>query len=467
MGRGLLIIVTGVVLTSGIVTTGMVERMQELPERNSDYYYEQQARNISTGLIDRAIEQLKINNDWTGGMTEDTLTRGKGSAVLKTYTQNSSGFPTNMSVGSWDEYKVLLYSEASYDGYKVSTEVLMQKDSFSKYSYYSDSELSTSGGNIYFFDKDTLSGPIHTNGTYKMSGSPTFNGLVTSPNMWQAHSSNPTNPIFNGGTNFNAPTKQTPSSYELNRLNTAATNGGLRYERQLEIDLYAHTVGGVVKQYADIRQTNSSGTAWESWQTHDISATNGVISTSGRIDLKNSTIVGTVTIHSETLIEIDGDVRYNTDPRVDSTSTDILGLVSEGSVRVDAAAHSSEGSVDVDIHGTIMALNNSFYVESYTSGGNRGDLNMLGGIVQKNRGAVGTFSGSSIVSGFTKNYEYDERLRHNVPPVFPRESVFSILYWKDKVMEKTTYTDCSGRSRLNRNGTATNCGEGEGDGQGN
>lgn len=427
MGKSILLLVGGLTIIIGIITSGNEKRIEILPELNSDYFNELQARNISKSLIDNAIELMKKDENWQGAIQSDSNYSGQGS--LSSYTMASQTLPLNHSVDSWDQYKMLLYSTGSYENdgarYQVTTEVLMRQDSYSKYSYLTESELSASGSNIWFWDKDELWGPIHTNGTFKMSGEPTFNGLTTSPNMWDPHPTNPTNPTFNGGSNFFAPKKNAPSSYELAKLTSAAASSGLTFSNQIEVEFYEFDSEG----YANIREYSSG--SWSNWNSHKLSSSSNIISTSGRIDV-SGTVKGSVTLHSETIIEIDGDLVYSTNPLIDSTSTDLLGLVSEGDVRIDKYAHSANGSTDLNIHATIMALNTSFYVEDYSSGGNRGNLNLVGGIVQKNRGAVGTFSGTSIVSGYTKNYQYDTRLRTQIPPEFPRESIFSILYWKDK-----------------------------------
>lgn len=167
-------------------------------------------------------------------------------------------------------------------------------------------------------------------------------------------------------------------------------------------------------------------------ETVNLADINGVISTDGEIDVEGE-VSGSVTLHSEDRIEIMGDITYRVNPLADSTSADLLGLVSEGDVVVDRYAHSANGSQDLTIHASIVALNTSFTVENYNSGGSKGTLNMLGGIIQQNRGPVGTFSGSTVVSGYIKNYQYDNRLKATIPPSFPRESVFSIVYWKDEV----------------------------------
>ncbi len=290
-----------------------------------------------------------------------------------------------------------------------------------------DSELSSSGGDIWFMGGDNIYGPIHTNGTFKMSGAPSFYGLITSPNTWVAHTTNGASPNFFGGENFNAPTKDSPSSYELSKLTTAAAAGGLTFTNQLDVQFYES--GGV--GYAAIQEWD--GSTWSSVTNYDLSATNGIISTTGRIDVEG-VVKGQITLHSEDLIEIDGDITYFTSPLVDSSSTDMLGIVSEDNVRVDANAHTASGSSDLTIHASIMALNTSFYVENYASSSPRGTLNLLGGLIQRNRGPVGTFSGTTQISGFLKNYQYDGRLKGSIPPAFPRESVFSIVYWKDEVV---------------------------------
>ncbi|MFD2532492.1 hypothetical protein [Gracilimonas halophila] len=169
---------------------------------------------------------------------------------------------------------------------------------------------------------------------------------------------------------------------------------------------------------------------------HKLSDYNGVISVDGLTKVKG-TVKGQVTLHSSEKIEIMGDILYDSNPLdVGSTSTDMIGMVSEGDVVVDRYAHEDNGSSDLTIQASIMALGTSFEVENYSSGSPRGTLNLVGGIVQKNRGAVGTFNSYGVASGYTKNYVYDERLMHTVPPFYPRESVFSIVYWKDLPIEK-------------------------------
>ena len=80
------------------------------------------------------------------------------------------------------------------------------------------------------------------------------------------------------------------------------------------------------------------------------------------------------------------------------------------------------------IDAAILAIQHSFIVDHYDCGSPLGTLSVNGAIGQKFRGAVGTFSGSTLVSGYQKNYNYDDRLRYVSPPHFldPVESAWHI-----------------------------------------
>jgi hypothetical protein len=47
-----------------------------------------------------------------------------------------------------------------------------------------------------------------------------------------------------------------------------------------------------------------------------------------------------------------------------------------------------------------------------------GDLNLYGALAQNYRGIVGTGSSAGIVTGYDKDYKYDERLAVDEPPYF-------------------------------------------------
>ncbi len=431
MGRGMLIIVSGLVIVSGIIQISNSQRASLLPERSLNTASEIQARNSANSLLETAIEKIRNDNSWEGELSGDGYL--PGNVTLKTYDENNIASLKDRDTlytvgeGGWDSYKIILFAEAVYDSVKVISEVLMTRDSFSKYSYFSDAERTSSGSNIYFYSDDEISGPVHTNGTFKMSGSPAFYGHVSSPNKWRGYDGTVeggATPKFNGTTNFSAKTRELPDATKINALKSSAASEGLVFNNVSYL---------IMKDDGSIDVYEYTRRGWSSVKNYPRSAHNGIISSSEKIYLEG-VVDGGITIHSEDEVELYGDIEYEVDPITDPDTDDLLGVVSEGDILIDQNAHSRKGSKDLTLHGSYMALGDSFTVESYSSGSFRGDLNLLGGIIQKTRGAVGTFSRYGN-TGFAKKYEYDVRLGSAIPPHFPRESVFSIVSWKERVAE--------------------------------
>jgi hypothetical protein len=77
---------------------------------------------------------------------------------------------------------------------------------------------------------------------------------------------------------------------------------------------------------------------------------------------------------------------------------------------------------DVKIHGSLMASNGVVTVEDYDRGSPRGQVELLGGIIEEEYGPFGTFSGSTgeSSSGYGRKFTYDPRLADGLsPPFFP------------------------------------------------
>jgi len=84
------------------------------------------------------------------------------------------------------------------------------------------------------------------------------------------------------------------------------------------------------------------------------------------------------------------------------------------------------GGYGLTIDASILALNGSFIVNNYgdtnnttaNPANNEGTLTVYGSIQQDARGAVGTFNGGSVLSGYTKHYLWDPRLPFYSPPFY-------------------------------------------------
>ena len=111
----------------------------------------------------------------------------------------------------------------------------------------------------------------------------------------------------------------------------------------------------------------------------------------------------------------------------------LLGLVGNNFVRVyhpvdsnpkgdddvvNGCRNKPDALVGLTIHAAILALQHSFIVDNWFCGKPMSELNVHGAIAQKFRGPVGTTSSGSVITGYKKNYEYNDRLRYREPPYF-------------------------------------------------
>lgn len=150
------------------------------------------------------------------------------------------------------------------------------------------------------------------------------------------------------------------------------------------------------------------------------------------------------TIGAADNIIIDGNLCYsdavsgspsNCSGAIPAVSTNVLGLVALNYVEVNhpvdnngnnvstCPAGLGNGSPSCDLANPIidavaLALNHSFLVNNFNQGATLGSLTLNGSIAQDWRGPVGTLSGSTVVTGYSKSYQYDARLKYLSPPYY-------------------------------------------------
>jgi hypothetical protein len=151
---------------------------------------------------------------------------------------------------------------------------------------------------------------------------------------------------------------------------------------------------------------------------------------SGKVD-------GAMTVATENYIYVTGNLQY-----VDE-SADVLGLIGQNAIwvwnPVSSAGVNLLPAEDRIIDAAILSVAHTFAVQNYNLGAYRGKLVVTGAIAQKFRGTVATASGgSSIATGYAKEYSYDHRLRYMAPPKFL--SPVSTTYGVSEIVEvKTAY----------------------------
>ena len=296
---------------------------------------------------------------------------------------------------------------------------------------------SVGGGYNWFRTGDVLEGPVHVNGDLQINGDPWFGELVTAGGgLTMIAGSNPT---FVEGYILNVEQVELPStSYVEATVRYEAMGGGF-YGAPLGDNAYYEVELGVpmLGQFT-CSAFDQNGNPIGLPVVVDISALNGAawfeesIRISGVLD-------GTLTIGVSGNIEIMDDILYaastpgsGPDPSCD----DMLGLIAagfpEGNIVV---SYTAPNQTDCEIHAVMMALQKNFEVEDYQLYPPRGDLTLYGGVIVDHAVLTGEYSGAGyLVSGYMRDFNYDERMSEDAPPFFPEGT-----FWGGTPTEKQSW----------------------------
>lgn len=302
----------------------------------------------------------------------------------------------------------------------------VQVDNFARYIWFTDSET-FSGTNVWFWTQDRLDGPTHTNAHFNIFANPVFEGEVQSVddymrfynngnNVNLSQTTNPPydNPDFQQGVDFGVEPTTMPN--QALTLRSAASGGGLSLRGNTTVALNNNGTMNV---------TNSRK-GWNN-QNMPLPANGALFVDRGNLTI-SGTLDGRLTVGASQDIIIPNSIVYKDDPRINPGSDDVLGIIAESDVVVDDNAPNN-----LEINGCMMALDTSFMRENWWVGPPKGTLTVYGGIIQQERGPVGTFNGATgqKVSGYSKDYSYDSRLASAPPPFMPTTGDYITLSWEE------------------------------------
>lgn len=402
------------VLAGAFVNVGLYEhRFSTRNQAGTEAFY------LSESAIDRALQWLRTQGTPPAGTQPLVLfggwqALGEGSylVTLDPADNNTGSFLKRYSIEGWG----VSGPQATPSAVRRTT-LVVQTESFARYAYFTDDERSPTGSTVWFVTADHIEGPTHTNGQFSMYGSPTFDGPVSSVagsiRFFNPPPPGGNNPIFNGGLELGVKAKPIPTTFPTS-LADAASQGGSVFIGNTTVTLLP---SGTMKV------TNAA----QNMNDQEIPLPpNGVLYVHNGTVTLEGTLKGQLTIGTNQNVKVVNSVTYSDNPEINPSSTDLLGIVAGGNVVI---ASSAPANVTVDA--SIMALNTSFTVENYWTG-LKGTLTVYGGIIQDKRGPVGTFSSRTgkKVSGYTKNYHYDERLLNMIPPFFPVTGDYVSLVWQ-------------------------------------
>lgn len=309
--------------------------------------------------------------------------------------------------------------------------------SFAQYAYFTDDERNPRGTPIWFFTGDVIEGLVHSNGYFRISGSPRFLGRVTSAKSymigyqtyrvydedgWPVGGNNP---YFAQG--FELGVDSIPLPDTTADLRAAAMSGGVFNAPASTVELGKRASGAVALGWFRYCNTPPPGPVWREAQiallAEPVFFSDGTVRLSGVLD-------GELTIGSNQNIFIVEDVTYacsDATGRPQAGCNDLLGLVSRRNIIFEDALATN----NLKVNAILMALGTSITAENYDNYRLRGTLTIWGGLIQKYRGAVGLFQGSTLVSGYQKDYHYDPRVTARTPPQFPLTGDYRDVAWTE------------------------------------
>ena len=401
---------TALLLMSGMLLSDMSVQAYD---NAMGYYEEVSTRNIAIAGANMAANYLFLypplinGNAWFPGYTTP-VSYGGGSFVV-TIDSTSSVDPLT------GDPRLTLRSTATYMDSTAEILVIMRPSNFAKFAVYAG----TSAAAVYWATGDSLFGPVHVQGTLKTHGYPYFGGKVTTKNgvdstSWAGH------PIFNAGVETGV---SIPLNKSYDKLREKAASGGKLFTGNK--DLYLQFKGDSI--------------TWRQGSNPDTTSLLSTFAPNGAIVLTNSdkkvyvegNVKGRYTVGSldttgsgKGQVIITNNITYNTDPRVDPTSTDMLGIVAHNQITI-ADNTGSGGGPNFTVMASLFSYAKAIQVENYNSRP-LGIMYTYGGWTVQDIAAT---TNSSITKGLSVNITFDERFRTTAPPFFPTTNAYEILAW--------------------------------------
>ncbi|MFY9235472.1 MAG: hypothetical protein WAO58_13555 [Fimbriimonadaceae bacterium] len=353
---------------------------------------------------------------------------------------------------------------------------------------------SITNGRVWFIPSDRIRGPAHSNNAsasnFQINWGNTgaiFQGMVTSvANSISYAPSNPANEadylkVYKTGSQgyqLGVDVIQMPSSSDVqkaaawgatsgypggNGVYTPA-NGGIYVvgnssvvaqvdgsgNQEFAITQGANTTTVKVDVQNNRRQWRLNNGSWNTvsgagtgvlFSTGDITSLRGTIADnklSGSppsVQYRSATTIAT-DINAGRNITLTNNLRYASSPDPNLPTNDVvnlrpgtLGLMARN-VRIRTGAPQNMFIDATMLAGSSTTIDGSFYVQDYNTKVPTGTLRIMGGIIQRNRGPVGTVSNGNLQTGYAKDYYYDPRVADNPPPFFPTTGSYDKLSWR-------------------------------------
>lgn len=425
MGRTALILVLGASLIFVTIAPNIYNTATFAYQNYLDYYTSESMHDLGESAANMACSALFFNSSWRSGFA----TKSFGNGTYKVTAQNITY--------QGDSTMVQITAVSTFQGKTDTVSVLLHPSSFAKFCVYINSM-----GNVYFATGDSVFGPLHVEGTLNALGTPYFQGKVTVKN-----GTNPVLPSANSHPSFVGGYQSgvsIPLPASLTQTSNAATAGGKVFTPP----------GSPAGEYDVKVQFNSDGTLnYQEYKGGTLKnsvtnvaintlAPNGVIMISGGNLYVHGTVKGQVTIGSTGSgttagnVFLDGNLMQNTDPRTNTGSTDMVGIVCDNNITIPLPAGYPPGPPnpqhDFTIEAAMFSRTGAFSAQYVSQMGVLGHVTVVGGVTSNTIGAfaAGDANGN-VLYGYSNTFAYDSRFMVGAPPSFPNTGLFEILSWRE------------------------------------
>jgi len=313
-------------------------------------------------------------------------------------------------------------SDGVVDGVLRRVRATFTAESLARYQWLIDSQAP----DTWMKTGDNFEGPVHMNGHLRIDGDPWFGAKVTASGDYiEKPDSDPT---FTQEYETGVPEVAFPnlSAVEAS-LRAAAISDGLYGPALSGSDYYEVEMG---RTGAGMLSYRINGSATTNWVDVDITSLEGAAWFDSEVRVKG-VIDGELTIGCSEDLYISGDILfYGSTPGSgpDPGCNDPFGIIGAENVYV---ADTPDNSSDCEIHGVIMALDRRFQVEDWNKAPSRGTLTIWGGIIADQAWRINTFVGSTLRSGYLRDFHYDGRMTSIFPPFFPMTGRFLMTSWQE------------------------------------
>ena len=437
MGKAAVIYVVGLSLIVGIMMVNINKSAVESVDTYTLYFGRTMAHNIALAAANIGSNYVLFNSAYSTNFSGTF----SGGTYAVTYADTGSFSSTTKLMSVTSAYN------ASGEVIRDTVKAVFRYTMFSRYGWFTESETNGykdalgnngpfTGAADWKITGDSVFGYAHTNSHFNLAGRPYFDKKVTATTAANLMSiSGVQDPFYNEGYEWGVSIKRDTAN--LTTLKTLANTGSpfsssLLTNNDVGLEFFSN---GSVR----VRIPYNTGANKDTTIPMANLSTSKVFGvTGGDLHIKGTysgqlTVAafrgasGASTNKGNVWFDTTG-VVANDNPKTNSNSADMLGVVAERMGYIDKFTAPKTTTV-LNIQAAIYCHDGELTAQDFWNIGPSGRVSLFGSLTQKTAGSLGTFGGSGLVSGYFYSIRHDARFLGLGPPAFPFSSKYRLISW--------------------------------------